>query len=207
MRPWIRVVIAGGLGGIAMFFWATFAHLATPLATTGISQIPHEGPLLARMHTTLGRAHGLYLFPRMTVQGTDAMTAYQAKRMRGPSGLLVYHPPGTPAMEASQLVTEFASEFVQCLIAAVLLAWAAVIGYWRRVGFVALVGAAAALTTNLSYWNWYGFPGRYTLAYGAIELLGYVAAGLVIAAVLPRNITNGLWRISETRIDVAVSQG
>jgi hypothetical protein len=79
-----------------------------------------------------------------------------------------------------------------------LLAWAAINGYRKRVGFIALIGAGAALTTNLSYWNWYSFPGSYTLAYGGIEWLGYIAAALVIAAVLPRNIERGLWGMDET---------
>lgn len=198
MRPWIRVAIA-------MFLWASIAHLATPLATTGISQIPNEGTLLTQMQTSLSDGHGLYLFPAMDTKAKDAMSAYAAKLQHEPSGLLIYHPPGASAMEGSQLMTEFASELVQSLIAAALLAWAAVSGYWRRVGFVALVGAAAAIATNLSYWNWYGFPGNYTLAYAGMEFIGYVAAALAIAAVLPRNIGHDLWRISETRIDVAIA--
>jgi hypothetical protein len=48
------------------------------------------------------------------------------------------------------------------------------------------VGLAASLTTNVSYWNWYGFPASYTLAYTFIDFAGYVAAGLAIAFVLRR---------------------
>lgn len=204
MRPWIRVGIAGLLGAVAMFFWASIAHLATPLGSVGVSEISSEDSVLAPMHAALGERSGLYLFPWSDGQGSEAMKAYEAKLATHPSGLLAYHPPGASAMETGQLVAEFLSELVQSLIAAALLAWAAVAGYWLRVSFVSLIGIAAGLTTNVSYWNWYGFPASYTAAYAGVEIVGYIAAALVIAAVLPRDISNALWRVSETEIRVAV---
>lgn len=202
MRPWIRVGIAGFLGAVAMFFWASIAHLATPLGSIGVSQISHEDSVLAPMHAALGERSGFYLFPGTKGEGAAAMKTYAAKLATHPSGLLVYHPPGASMMRAGQLAGEFLSELVQALIAATLLAWAAVSGYWLRVSFVTLVGIAAGITTNISYWNWYGFPADYTAAYAGTEIAGYIAAALVIAAVLPRNIPNGLWRVRETEIAV-----
>jgi hypothetical protein len=49
---------------------------------------------------------------------------------------------------------------------------------------VTTVGAAAAITTNISYWNWYGFPASYTAAYMTTEIVGFVAAGIVAGAVV-----------------------
>jgi hypothetical protein len=73
------------------------------------------------------------------------------------------------------------------MIAAILIAWASIAGYFSRIGFVTLFGIGAAITTNVSYWNWYGFPTNYSLAYGLIELAGFVVAGLAIAAIVPRH--------------------
>jgi hypothetical protein len=42
----------------------------------------------------------------------------------------------------------------------------------------------ASLPTNVSYWNWYGFPGSYTASYMAIQIAGFVVAGIVAALVL-----------------------
>jgi hypothetical protein len=42
------------------------------------------------------------------------------------------------------------------------------------------------LTTHGSYAIWYHFPLDFVLADGLIAFAGYVAAGAVIAAVLPR---------------------
>ena len=40
----------------------------------------------------------------------------------------------------------------------------------------------AVITSNVSYWNWYGFPALYTSASMFTIWVGYVCAGLVAAA-------------------------
>ena len=35
-----RILLAGVLGGIAMFVWASLAHMVLPLGQTGIKEIP-----------------------------------------------------------------------------------------------------------------------------------------------------------------------
>jgi fatty acid desaturase len=57
-----------------------------------------------------------------------------------------------------------------------------------RIGFVAVAGLLASLPTNISYWNWYGFPTAYTLGYMAIQIIGFAIAGTVAAFILPRKI-------------------
>ena len=123
------------------------------------------------------------------MKSSDAMAQVEAKMKVHPSGLLVYHPPGAGGMTAQMLVIEFVKEVIVSLIAAFLLAQTVFAAYAARVGFVALTGLAAGLTTNVSYWNWYGFPTDYTIAYAAIEIIGYIVAGLAIAAVLKRRVT------------------
>lgn len=44
------------------------------------------------------------------------------------------------------------------------------------VGFAAAICAATA--TNVSYWNWYGFPAPYTTAAIVTEIIGYVLMGI-----------------------------
>ena len=79
---------------------------------------------------------------------------------------------------------QFLTELAEGLIAAWLVAQTALASYVARVGFVAMVGLAAAITTNIPYWNWYTFPAAYTLGYGFTEFVGYVVAGLAIAAIV-----------------------
>jgi len=41
-----------------------------------------------------------------------------------------------------------------------------------------------AIVTNVSYWNWYGFPGVYTASYMLIEVVGFVLVGVAAGLVL-----------------------
>ena len=53
-----------------------------------------------------------------------------------------------------------------------------------RVGFVLIAGILAAITTNVSYWNWYGFPGVYSASDILIEIVGFVLVGVAAGFVL-----------------------
>jgi hypothetical protein len=79
------------------------------------------------------------------------------------------------------LSLEFLTELFEALIAAWLLAQTGLVSYASKVWFVVLVGLAAAITTNVPYYTWYGFPRRYTAAHVFVAVVGYVCAGLVIA--------------------------
>jgi hypothetical protein len=54
--------------------------------------------------------------------------------------------------------------------------------FGSRLGFALVVGLA--VTTNLSYWNWYGFPSSYTHATMFVEAIKYVVAGCIIALLM-----------------------
>jgi hypothetical protein len=59
------------------------------------------------------------------------------------------------------------------------------IGYGARVGFVVVAGVVAAITTNVSYWNWFGFPTAYTASYMDMQIVGFVYSRLAAAIVKP----------------------
>ncbi len=173
-----RLALAGVLGAVAMFVWSAVAHMALPLGEAGVQQIDNEAALLGAMQSTLN-AHGLYMFPNMTHEASQAEN--QQKLSTGPSGLLVYFPRRDFAFGKS-LAIEFATELVQAFIAVYLLSLARLDTFGGRLGFFVLVGLVAAVATNISYWNWYGFPTKYTLGYMFTQWVGYLCAGLVAAA-------------------------
>ncbi len=187
----MKIFLAGLLGGIAMFAWTSVAHLVLPLGMTGVQEIPNEAPVLAAMQASLGQSSGFYFFPGMGAgpnptreQQRAAMQQYQKKLDANPSGILIYRPAGSvKALDPRQLGIEFLTEFLEVLLAAFLLAQAR-LGYLGRVGFFLVAGIIAAMATNLPYWNWYGFPTNYTAAYMTIQVVGYLCAGLVAAALV-----------------------
>ena len=185
------VLLAGVLGGIAMFIWAFVAHMLLPLGSAGMREIPNETPVLNAMQASLGRTPGLYIFPALgagpnptMAQRNAAMEDYGPKLAANPSGLLLYHPPGAMGMTGRRLGLEFLTEVVETLLAVVLLAQTRLTSYAAKVGFLVLVGIIAAIATNIPYWNWYGFPGSYTAAYVTTQIVAFLLAGLVAAAVL-----------------------
>jgi hypothetical protein len=183
-----RILLAGLLGGIAMFVWTSLAHMVLPLGEAGVQEIPDDRELLAAMHAKLGEASGFYMFPGFGLpadasraQKNAAMSEYGQKLAAQPSGLLIYHPPGAKALTAGQLLTELGTEILEALLIAWLMSKARFEGYLARVGFALVCGLLAALATNVSYWNWYGFPVSYTLAYMTTQMVGLLVAGLVAA--------------------------
>jgi hypothetical protein len=188
-----RVLLAGVLGGIAMFVWTAIAHMALPLGTAGVKQINNEQPILSAMQASIGSDRGLYIFPGMGVpmdaprdKRNEAMKQYQAKLEANPSGILIYNPPGAKAMDMGQLGREFGFEIFGSVLLAVLLSMTALGTFGSRLGFAVVVGALAAVTTNLSYWNWFHFPTSYTLAAMTTEIMKYIVAGAMVAIVLGR---------------------
>jgi hypothetical protein len=194
-----RVFLAGLLGGVAMFAWTSLAHMVLPLGDAGIKEIPNEQGVLSAMHSSLGEASGLYFFPGMGL-GPDAtmqqkravMDQYGQKLAVNPSGILIYHPAGAKPITTGQLTTEFFTELIESLLVVFLLAQTRLASFASRLGFVIVAGVLATIATNVSYWNWYGFPATYTAAYMTTGLVGFLCAGLVAAAVMKPQIPTAL---------------
>jgi hypothetical protein len=187
----MRILLAGILGGIAMFIWTSIAHMALPLGEAGINEIPNESVVLSAMQSSMGEKTGLYVFPGLGVgenatrdKKNEAMKQMQQRIAANPSGILMYHPPGRPFAFGKSLAVEFSTEVLQAILVIWLLAQTRIGSFGGRVGFVLIAGIMAAITTNVSYWNWYGFPGVYTASYILIEIVGFLLVGIVAALLL-----------------------
>jgi len=189
----MKILLAGILGGIAMFIWTSLAHLALPLGEAGISEIPNESAVISAMQSNIGDQTGLYIFPGMGVgknathqEKNEAMKQMAAKAASGPSGILMYHPT-RPFAFGKLMGVEFATEVLAAILAVFLLAQTRIGSFAGRVGFVFVIGILAAIATNVSYWNWYGFPGLYVASYMLITVIGFLCVGIVAALVLPKH--------------------
>lgn len=184
-----KKLLAGVLGGLAFFFWSFVAHDVLPLGKAGIREIPNEQAVLSSMKANMPD-EGLYLVPGLGLpenatrpQQSAAMEARMHKVETGPSGLLVYHPSLNFSF-GKALAVELGTNILQVLLAVILLGQTSLVSFASRWRFVTLAGILAAISTNVSYWNWYGFPGSYTLAYICTVAMGFVFAGLVAAAIV-----------------------
>lgn len=187
----MKILLAGILGGIVMFIWTSIAHMFLPLGEAGISEIPNESAVLSAMQSNIGQQTGLYIFPGPGVgknatrqEKNEAMKHMSEKMATNPSGILMYHGPPRPFTLGKWLGIEFGTELLEAILVVFLLAQAGIASFAGRVGFVLLAGILAALATNVSYWNWYGFPCVYTASYMFIQIIGFLCVGIVAAFAL-----------------------
>jgi hypothetical protein len=190
----MRILIAGVLGGVAMFIWSSIAHMVLPLGEAGMKEIPDEATVTRELHRSLADKSGLYIFPGLGVgenatreQKHAAMKKAMDKVATAPSGIVMYNS-ARPFSFARYLTIEFITEVVEATLAVFLLAQTTLGSFAGRVGFITLAGVLAAIATNVPYWNWYGFPAVYTLSYMFIQIVGFVCAGIIAALVLRRTI-------------------
>jgi hypothetical protein len=194
----MRILAAGVFGGVVMFVWTSIAHMALNLGEAGISEIPNEPDVLSAMQSNIGQQTGLYIFPGLGAgkhptrqEKNEAMKHMNEKIAANPSGILMYHAPGRPFAFGKALGIEFGTELLEAILVVCLLALTGIASFAGRIGFVVVAGILAAITTNVSYWNWYGFPGVYTASYMLIEIIGFVLVGIVAALILPRRASAG----------------
>jgi hypothetical protein len=184
-----RILLAGIVGGLTIFVWTFVAHQFLGLGEMGVGEIPNEAVVLNAMRGAIPEA-GFYIFPGVGLgpkatmeQRKAAMPEYMKKYEQSPHGVLVYHPASGPFNYGVALGREFALNVLQALLAAWLVSCVASgRGYSARVGIVVVAGVVAAISTNVEYWNWYGFPGNYVAGYMTTQIVGFVLAGFVIAA-------------------------
>src|SRR6266705_4197001 len=101
-----------------------------------------------------------------------------------PSGILMYHALGRPFTIGKWLGIEFGTELLEAVLVVFLLAQTSIASFAGRVGFVLVGGILASIATNVSYWNWYGFPCVFTASYMFIQIIGFLCVGLVAGLLL-----------------------
>jgi hypothetical protein len=194
MSTTTRIFLAGLLGAVAMFAWTAIAHMATPLGEAGVVNTMKDEELLSTLKSTIKDKDGLYIYPSMGLppdathaQQSEAMEKYPEKLEKNPSGFFIYHPAGSRPMNMGKFLTvEFITELVEAFLAVWLLAQTRIVTFGGRVGFVTAVGIVAAIATNVSYWNWWGFPTVYTASYIFIQVVGFFLVGLIAAIMFRR---------------------
>ena len=184
-------LIAALLGAVAIFASSFIFHMFTPLGEAGMGPLPGADAVSSAMQSSIGDKSGMYMFPTggLTPESprsehAAAMERVMEEMKTKPSGLLVYYPAGRTFNFGKNLAVEFGIDFLEALIAVYLLAQTGLATFGGRVMFVTVLGILAAIATNLSYWNWYGFNTTYTMANVVMELVGFIAAGIVIALIL-----------------------
>lgn len=185
-----RILLGGIAAGLVVFAWGFISHMLLPIGEIGMRSVANDDAVVEALKPNLGRS-GIYFFPGMPTnlpkdQQAEAEKAFTEKYRRGPSGIIVYTAEGRNPISPSQLVIEVLSNIAGGIVAAFLLSMAApnLLSFGSRLIFVALLGLFSTLAIDVSYWNWYGFPGDYTLATMCDQIVSWFIAGLVLAKMI-----------------------
>ena len=127
-----------------------------------------------------------FCLPRPTAhEKSEAIKRAMEKAATGPSEILIYHPTRQFAF-GKLLGVEFGTEVLEAILIVFLLSQTRIESFAGRVGFVLVTGILAAISTNVPYWNWYGFPSNYTAAYIFIQIVAFFCTGVIAALVLAK---------------------
>ena len=186
-----KTLLAGLAGGLILYAWAAIAWIVLPLHDASIRSLASEDSVIAVMRTAMNEK-AVYMFPAMpkktpgmSQQAFEAATAVAAKKMEGgPVGMIIYDPTGAPLMMVSQMVKGLVISFFMALLAAwfVKRSTAAASSYFARVIYCGMLGVFVALVAHVTNWNWMGYPFDYTTAWVVDVIIGWLLAGLGIAA-------------------------
>ncbi len=182
-----RVILGGLLGGILLFNWGYVAHMVLPLGHMACHVLPDEATVIGSIRSTI-KEPGFYLFPGMDMSKQPSKSEQEAwteKAKQGPVGVVIVRPQGGEGMTPKTLGTEFGTNVVSALLAALILSQVRVgASYWTRVGIVTLLGVFAFVTVIVPYWNWYSFPADFVTSEAIEHTVGWLLAGLVLAAIV-----------------------
>jgi hypothetical protein len=184
-----RMLLAALVGGVVLFVWMLVAFEVLPLGKTGVKVLPPAAEKGVREGLQAGlQEPGFYFFPGVdnwphpSEQDLETM---QAKWATGPQGIVVVQPAGYDPGFMLQLAKELALDLICALVMAVVLMHVPKsMGYLRRAGIGALLGAYGAVDIDGSYNVWRYTPGNYFAAQFLIAVIGAFLAGLAVAALV-----------------------
>ncbi len=195
----MRILLGGVLGAVVLFVWGFLYWVVLSERLLPYNHMTDEGAVMEVLRENLPET-GVYWFPmpQHDIDATEAekaaaTEAWQEKHQEGPLGTVIYHKDGRKAMAPSTLVKGFVIDFVSALLASILLCCACGRGgYAARAAFVFGLGLFAAVSVHLIAWNFMLNPMGFTLLKIGDTIVGWLLAGLVIAAVVkPRAGTAG----------------
>ncbi len=185
-----RVILGAVLAGIVVFIWGMVSHMLLPIGETGMKLIPNEGAVVQQMKDNITEP-GVYLFPGFDTHNPNSKeteAAWSRKYKAGPNGFLVYQPQGTAPLNPFSFVWELIMSILGAFLAGLIVFKSDMEHYRCRVGTVTFMGLFAWITISIPYWNWYRFPGNFIFAQGVDEVVGWFAAGLIIAWIVKPEI-------------------
>jgi len=169
-----RILLAGVVAGLALFAWEAIAHMATPLGQAGFKTLPNEAAMLTTLKANFQES-GLFFYPTPKELGGNPQEG-------SPTGLLLINRHASLEMNPAQFGMQLVFDIVAMLLAAYIVAQLGPgASFGSQLLIVVLLSLFSSLRSGLPMWNWYGFPKKYIAAQFAIDLVGFLVGGVIVA--------------------------
>ncbi len=180
-----KMLLGALVGGIILFIWSFAAWVFLPLHTPHLHGIPNEDAVISSLKSSLDK-EAVYIFPHNPGMGADSasMDSWTKKMKRGPAGLIIYTPSGSDPVMPGQMVVGFILDILSAAIVSwfLLRSTALSSSYVARVMYCGMFGIFVSFFTHLMNMNWMGFPLDFTTGLIIDGIVGWILAGLGIAA-------------------------
>lgn len=182
----MKLLFGSLIGGIILFVWSWLTWTLVPIHSGTIQNINNEEAVVTAMNINMDKK-GVYVFPAIPESHDQvAVDEFNQKYQQGPVGMIIYDPQGSDPMPPSQMIIGLIID----LIAAFFTGWflsrstAAASTYMSRVVYCGMLGIFLALLSHIVNWNWMNYPLDYTTAWTLDTIIGWILAGLGIAAII-----------------------
>ncbi len=184
-------MLGGVAGGVALFVWNILAWTLLPLHASSLRAFAAEDRVVEAL-VEARTPEGLYVIPSppdtagmSKEEAAAAQEAWESRASRGPVATLAYRPGGRAP---NRMFRPMARGLVLALAAAFFSAWALsrarIAGHFGRVAFVLGMGVFAWALGPAMLWNWFSYPGDYTIAVLLDSVAGWVIVGIVQAGIV-----------------------
>ncbi|HVS40454.1 MAG TPA: hypothetical protein VMS17_33155 [Gemmataceae bacterium] len=186
----IRLIVGAAMAAVVLFAWQVYFWDYSGLPYRFMRPMPNEAEAAQSLRNA-NLSSGTYEIPFRPPQaasGSDApaAAAYERDRARGPVVEISYHKQGVDAFDAQRYVAGFCHFLAASLLAGILLVLSqpGLPRYLLRVLFVAAAGLFATVAVELQGPIWLHHPWPAPLWQGGQQVIGWLAAGLVLGAVV-----------------------
>jgi len=201
----MRQIIIGGFVCMLLVTAWQWVSLTVMPWHQGIRQRISEEPRVVEFLRERTGMPGVYVFPAPPAPPTSqsdrptageltayeqSLAAYADQRRTGAVGMIFYHPSGVQTNIFSRLQHALAVNMLTAAAAGVILYMSLGVArrYWQRAGVVVMLSVFGGLAAYGPMFIWHEFPRSYILALGWDLVLGWLVAGLVLAAIItPRS--------------------
>ncbi len=189
--PTTKLVLAATLGGVAMFVWGAISHMVIPLYDGALQKFASEDAVRQAIVANAATS-GTYFLPNFPSLPPEA----SAEEKRAAREAAEAHMESGPHVFAFIRVGPFGSfvahlfgELLADIAAVLLMSWLflklGIASMRNRMTAVVALGFTIILSETMSQWIWYSAGFAFTLAETIDQVVGWLAAGFVIAKVLP----------------------